>query len=635
MKSHTLKSGILTLIVLLLSISACDKNGFTPDAKYINVQDEILAEPLAGRLEFELRASQPWKAETDDAWIKLLKTKGQAKLKELIAFEVLDNAELEERAGKITITLLDNSKKEVIVKQEGRGKFITLPQDILYFNNRKADYEIKVKTLVEWTVDKTSENGFTFTPVDKNTLRISASSDMNIPERQSVVTLTSKVNPEYKASLTVVQKNVKSIIQFSTTQENKAQFMGKNAGEFTMPVAADSKYRIIVSDDWIQASALSEIDPSNPTVQNSELKIMLSNNNTFFERQGTIRIENMEDSQYADVLEVTQSGASKVIYVKPGGTGDGSSWEMALGSVEDAMKKCAQNSDEEIWVAEGEYQLKDVLAKKAYNVYGGFTGNEKAVHQRDRTKKSVLISAPLKKGMVANGVLKDNPRYFFMDGFVFKGTNNKNEGDVSNIQVWFHQVLTNCIICDNWYGKNTGGYFDNTYVYNCVFYNNKTENASPIQLYNSTMINCTIVENIANTTWCSASGLRLSETSNVYNTVIWNNKHAKATGLQMYIDKDNLCSMYNCASSDGEVFNHSGSTKGLLKISDNFMKLDKNVNPGFVNPEGRDYSLVSNSVLVNSGTNAVFSAYTIPFDIFGRPRISDGTVDLGAFEFQK
>jgi hypothetical protein len=54
--------------------------------------------------------------------------------------------------------------------------------------------------------------------------------------------------------------------------------------------------------------------------------------------------------------------------------------------------------------------------------------------------------------------------------------------------------------------------------------------------------------------------------------------------------------------------------------------------PLFVNLAGGDFRLQSNSPCINSGYNAYVTSAT---DLDGNPRVVGGTVDIGAYEYQK
>lgn len=86
------------------------------------------------------------------------------------------------------------------------------------------------------------------------------------------------------------------------------------------------------------------------------------------------------------------------IYVKQAGAGSGANWEDATGDLAAAL--FTAESGDEIWVAKGTYyptnNPKD--RKTAFNipsgvkVYGGFTGNETSLQQRDAKSNKTVLS---------------------------------------------------------------------------------------------------------------------------------------------------------------------------------------------------------------------------------------------------
>jgi len=101
--------------------------------------------------------------------------------------------------------------------------------------------------------------------------------------------------------------------------------------------------------------------------------------------------------------------AQTIRYVKPGGTGDGSSWATASGDLQAVINASAAGN--EIWVAAGTYKptrkadavatvtLNDrynaFVLKKDVSIYGGFTGTETLKTQRNFNTNVTILSGNL------------------------------------------------------------------------------------------------------------------------------------------------------------------------------------------------------------------------------------------------
>ena len=109
---------------------------------------------------------------------------------------------------------------------------------------------------------------------------------------------------------------------------------------------------------------------------------------------------------------ISKLQAAEILYVTPGGTGDCSTWANAC-DLQTALT--AASSGDEVWVAAGTYkpttdtdrtssfQLKDGVA-----VYGGFTGTESALDERDPAANVTILSGDL-NGDDSNNIAYDEP----------------------------------------------------------------------------------------------------------------------------------------------------------------------------------------------------------------------------------
>jgi len=101
------------------------------------------------------------------------------------------------------------------------------------------------------------------------------------------------------------------------------------------------------------------------------------------------------------------SFAGRIIYVKQGGTGDGSSWADANGILQQAIN--AASAGDQVWVEKGTYKptvevggsgdrYKTFQMKNAVAIYGGFAGNEPNtfdINDRDLIAYETILSGDL------------------------------------------------------------------------------------------------------------------------------------------------------------------------------------------------------------------------------------------------
>ena len=170
--------------------------------------------------------------------------------------------------------------------------------------------------------------------------------------------------------------------------------------------------------------------------------------------------------------------------------------------------------------------------------------------------------------------------------------------------------------------KVNGVQYANTYI-NTIIADNEGYTINDHSLANGDkFINCDIVSN--RTSVESSAGMMISG-GEFHNTVVWNNRNY--LGVSSDFDRNNLdkYSFNNCAVELGldgidEVIALAPSNNGTSQAY---------VYANFISPEGNDYELADNSALIDAGDNSVV---TEEFDLNGKERIGDDTVDIGAIE---
>ncbi len=167
-------------------------------------------------------------------------------------------------------------------------------------------------------------------------------------------------------------------------------------------------------------------------------------------------------AQIVGAQNLVPQQAQTIIYVKPAGTGDGSSWANACNLEHAVGNKSAVGMDftptpPQIWVQKGTYHPSAMLSiPNSVKMYGGFNGTETQLSQRDSLSNATIIDAEQKFGSVVRlGVSAE------LNGFVIQNGNandnpHKNGGGVFADD---NSVIANCLIINNAASARGGGIY--------------------------------------------------------------------------------------------------------------------------------------------------------------------------------
>jgi hypothetical protein len=161
--------------------------------------------------------------------------------------------------------------------------------------------------------------------------------------------------------------------------------------------------------------------------------------------------------------------------------------------------------------------------------------------------------------------------------------------------------LEACTVTGNGAGYGGGGVSSSSLV-NCVISGNGSANGSGGAL-GCTLSNCTVVDNSSYGGTGGADGCTLN------NCILYFN------GSTFGAANFSGCVMDFCCTTPLP-------TNGVGNLTND---------PSFVDQSGGDFHLQPDSPCINAGANTYVTSAT---DLDGNPRIVQGTVDLGAYEFQ-
>lgn len=211
-----------------------------------------------------------------------------------------------------------------------------------------------------------------------------------------------------------------------------------------------------------------------------------------------------KQQMYAALVAVEHRGAAgpKVVYVRKGGRGNGSSWRYAFGDLQAAL--AVVKPGQQIWVAAGTYfptEGKDrdasFVIPDSVRLYGGFAGYETDLYQRQWDKQLTILS-----GEIGEPGPNDNSYtvvytelvggHTLVDGFVITG------GYADGVQ----QLGDPQRCGGGWYNNGTGGQSSPT-IANCLFIHNYARDGAGFYSSasngeaNPTFLDCQFVNNRA------------------------------------------------------------------------------------------------------------------------------------------
>ncbi|MBR4787502.1 MAG: fibronectin type III domain-containing protein [Bacteroidales bacterium] len=395
-----------------------------------------------------------------------------------------------------------------------------------------------------------------------------------------------------------------------------------------------------------------------------------------------------DSSVWKSVTFTTGAKRYDRLYVKAGGTGEGSSWSDAANDLNWAVSTAATIGQQfgvtpDVWVAQGVY-YGDVHADNAFtmaegvNVYGGFEGNEDDNY--DLALRDFDLHVTILDGQNSRRVLQQ-PQAFttqtVWDGFTIQNGNPSAYGGgaylyagsglnhcklMNNKGIWGGGVYatgseTNPVLIDHCtfthdtatsYGG--GLYAIYAQIRNSSFTNNQANYGGGIYYTYSVpgvqISNCLVADN---TSLYSGGGIyKTQDNLTIEQTTVANN-HANSSAGDIYRSNTSVSiNLKNCVlwgnttgSNSTDYLSYSyencaveggiSGNDGVINLSNENIGTDNGQHyPMFASPEDGDYRLREGSALINAGGATTTTSAS---DLANLARVYGDTIDLGCYEY--
>jgi len=283
-----------------------------------------------------------------------------------------------------------------------------------------------------------------------------------------------------------------------------------------------------------------------------------------------IALDLTNDKTSADVQDI-----GDVVYVIAGGSGNGSSWSKALGSLQEAIDLANVSYTEsgetvDIFVAEGTYYTGNVrsdsiILREGLNIYGGFNGTEAALAERNIENNTTILSGDI--GI--DGDTSDNSYHVLigsndvvLDGFTITGGNaDKVDGEVYDNK---GGGLLNYNAGNRVVPHYTPVLGFDTVIKNCIFVDNQAVEGGASYTYHGGNPVFENVDFVDNTSDYGGAILDRAGTNSTYTDCLFEDNTANYKGGAAFVDYGSMATFESCEFND----NNSGTAGGAIYIVD-------------------------------------------------------------------